>query len=111
GAGFKAAAVREAFEEAGLLLARDASTGAPIDVSDDGARALVAGWRHDLNAQRRSFADVLVAADAVVDARDLHVFAHWLTPLGAPRRYDTWFFVALAPHGDDGVHDDNELVA
>jgi 8-oxo-dGTP pyrophosphatase MutT (NUDIX family) len=111
GAGFKVAAVRESFEEAGLLLARDARTGQPIDVRDAASRAEVARWRHELNAHRQSFADVLGAADAVVDTRDLHVFAHWLTPLGAPRRYDTWFFVALAPDGDDGVHDDNELVA
>ena len=39
------------------------------------------------------------------------MFAHWLTPTGAPRRYDTWFFVARAPEGQDGAHDDSELVA
>jgi 8-oxo-dGTP pyrophosphatase MutT (NUDIX family) len=111
GAGFKVAAVRESFEEAGLLLARHAGDGSPIDVADRDTRELVAKWRHALNAQHWSFADVLAAAGAVVDARDLHVFAHWLTPIGAPRRYDTWFFVARAPHGDDGVHDDLELVA
>ena len=46
-----------------------------------------------------------------IDATDLRVFAHWLTPTGAPRRYDTWFFVARAPDGQDGAHDDSELVA
>ena len=49
--------------------------------------------------------------DLVIDATDLRVFAHWLTPTGAPRRYDTWFFVARAPEGQDGAHDDGELVA
>lgn len=111
GAGFKVAAVRESFEEAGLLLARRAHDGSLIDVADPTTREAVAKWRHALNNQRLSFADVLAAAGAVVDTRDLHVFAHWLTPLGAPRRYDTWFFVARAPLGDDGVHDDLELVA
>ena len=43
--------------------------------------------------------------------RALRVFSHWLTPVGAPRRYDTWFFVARSPDGQDGVHDDGELVA
>ena len=35
--------------------------------------------------------------DLVVDVRELRVFSHWLTPVGAPRRYDTWFFVAPRP--------------
>jgi 8-oxo-dGTP pyrophosphatase MutT (NUDIX family) len=108
--GFKVAGVRECFEEAGLLLARDGATGAPLDVCDPARRVRLAALRHALNAGRISFADVLAAEKAVIDPRDLHVFAHWLTPLGAPRRYDTWFFVALAPSGDDGVHDDAELV-
>ena len=47
----------------------------------------------------------------MLDARELRLFSHWLTPLGAPRRYNTWFFVAPAPDGEDGAHDDNELVA
>jgi 8-oxo-dGTP pyrophosphatase MutT (NUDIX family) len=109
--GFAVAAVRECFEEAGLLLARDRATRAPLDVTDAARRARLASLRHDLNAHRTTFADVLEEEDAVIDPRDLHLFAHWLTPLGAPRRYDTWFFVARAPLGDDGVHDDSELVA
>jgi 8-oxo-dGTP pyrophosphatase MutT (NUDIX family) len=111
GLGFVVAAVRECFEEAGLLLARDRLSGAPVDVVDRARRERLATLRHDLNAQRTSFVDVLETEDAVIDPRDLRLFAHWLTPLGAPRRYDTWFFVALAPFGDDGVHDDSELVA
>ena len=47
----------------------------------------------------------------VLAPRELRLFSHWLTPLGAPRRYNTWFFVAPAPDGEDGAHDDNELVA
>jgi 8-oxo-dGTP pyrophosphatase MutT (NUDIX family) len=109
--GFAVAAVRECFEEAGLLLARDRASRAPLDVTDSARRARLASLRHDLNAHRATFADVLEEEDAVIDPRDLHLFAHWLTPLGAPRRYDTWFFVARAPLGDDGVHDDSELVA
>ena len=58
-----------------------------------------------------AFGDLLAKRDLVVDARELRVFAHWLTPLGAPRRYNTWFFVAPAPDGEEGTHDDNELVA
>jgi 8-oxo-dGTP pyrophosphatase MutT (NUDIX family) len=111
GAGVVMAAVRECFEEAGLLLARDRATGARVDLTDPARRDELAHLRHELNAGRCSWLDVLDAQEAVVDARDLHLFAHWRTPIGAPRRYDTWFFVTEAPAGDDGVHDDNELVA
>jgi 8-oxo-dGTP pyrophosphatase MutT (NUDIX family) len=97
------AAVRECFEEAGILLARDATTNSPGQPRQE--------WRDALNAGHASMAQMLAADDLVIDAHDLPVFAHWLTPVGSPRRYDTWFFVARAPVGQDGVHDDNELVA
>jgi 8-oxo-dGTP pyrophosphatase MutT (NUDIX family) len=97
------AAVRECFEESGILLARHAASGVPAPPDPE--------WRDAINAGQRTFAEMLETQDLVVDATDLHVFAHWLTPMGAPRRYDTWFFVARAPEGQDGVHDDAELVA
>jgi 8-oxo-dGTP pyrophosphatase MutT (NUDIX family) len=45
-----------------------------------------------------------------VDARELVEFARWITPVGAPRRYDTRFFVVRAPDGHEGEHDGSELV-
>ena len=111
GPAVKVAAVRECFEEAGLLVARDRATSAPVELTDPTRRDRLAHRRTDLNAGRVTWREVLDAEDVVIDVRDLHVFAHWRTPIGAPRRYDTWFFVAVAPHGDDGVHDDQELVA
>lgn len=92
------AAVREAFEESGFLL----TTPPPAGDLDAERRAL--------NAGSTDFGAVLTARGLAVDAAALHVFAHWLTPVGAPRRYDTWFFVAAAPAGQDGVHDDAEAV-
>jgi 8-oxo-dGTP pyrophosphatase MutT (NUDIX family) len=105
GLAFRVAAVRECFEESGILLARDATTGEQI-----GADARFDAWRERCNARTASFTDLLVTEDLVIDARDLRVFAHWITPMGAPRRYDTWFFVAESPDGHEGVHDDSELV-
>jgi 8-oxo-dGTP pyrophosphatase MutT (NUDIX family) len=46
-----------------------------------------------------------------IDARELIEFARWITPEGAPRRYDTRFFVARAPDDHEGEHDGSELVA
>jgi 8-oxo-dGTP pyrophosphatase MutT (NUDIX family) len=106
GLGFRVAAVRECFEEAGILLAREAPSGQPA-LHDDG----LAAARTELNAGALAFGDMLAGRDLLIDARELRVFSHWLTPLGAPRRYNTWFFVAPAPVGEEGTHDDNELVA
>jgi 8-oxo-dGTP pyrophosphatase MutT (NUDIX family) len=105
----RVAAVRECFEEAGILLAAPASPPAtdavPLAFPD------LRAWRDALNAGHATLHQLLDAERLVVDVRDLRVFSHWLTPVGAPRRYDTWFFVARAPDDQDGVHDDGELVA
>lgn len=105
GLAFRVAGVRECFEESGILLARDASTGARLTHD-----ARLDAWRAKCNSGTASFAEVLEAEQAVVDARDLRLVSHWTTPPGAPRRYSTWFFVALAPGDFDGVHDDQELI-
>ena len=106
GLGFRVAAVRECFEEAGILLARQCRRW-----STRRGRCRARGRRASLNTGTLGFVDVLEARSLVVRARDLRLFSHWLTPIGAPRRYNTWFFVAPAPDGEDGTHDDNELVA
>jgi 8-oxo-dGTP pyrophosphatase MutT (NUDIX family) len=111
GLAIRAAAARECFEEAGLLLARSGPERTLVDHTDPERRDQLAALRHGLNGGELPWPAVLDRADVVVDVADLHLFAHWRTPVGASRRYDTWFFVAVAPHGDDGVHDDNELVA
>ncbi len=106
GLGFRMAAARECFEEAGILLACDAMSGQLAD-HDPGLEA----ERDRLNAGTVSFVDLLEARSLVLAANELRLFSHWLTPVGAPRRYNTWFFVAPAPDGEDGTHDNNELVA
>jgi 8-oxo-dGTP pyrophosphatase MutT (NUDIX family) len=89
------AALRELFEEAGVLFARTAA-GLPVD-------AALADW--DRIASERivvrkgavSFADFLKAHDWYADARALTLFSHWITPPSEPRRYNTHFFFAVAP--------------
>ena len=46
-----------------------------------------------------------------LDLRNLEYLAHWVTPVGSPRRYDTRFFVVLAPANQIATHDAGETVA
>jgi 8-oxo-dGTP pyrophosphatase MutT (NUDIX family) len=110
GLGFWVAAIREAFEEAGVLLARSAATGEPVEV-DEPAAARLDRARWAVGAGERPFLDVVHDEDLVLDAGALHLFSHWITPAQSPRRYDTWFFVAAAPEGHAYLHDDGETVA
>jgi 8-oxo-dGTP pyrophosphatase MutT (NUDIX family) len=107
GLGFWIAAIRESFEEAGVLLARSGGSGDLVDLEagpvDVARRAVIAG--------ERAFLEVVRGEDLLLDVGALHVFAHWITPAGAPRRYDTRFFVAEAPRGHTYLHDDGETVA
>jgi 8-oxo-dGTP pyrophosphatase MutT (NUDIX family) len=106
GLGVWIGALREAFEEAGILLAVPEPGGSAVDLSD----AVLDHSRTRLNAGTAHFAELLAHHRLVLDLGDVHLFSHWLTPEGAPRRYDTWFFVAPAPRGQEGSHDDAELV-
>jgi len=98
-ASFKVAAVREAFEECGVLLARA-----------EGADGLAPAARVSALDRAAPFAG-LMARETLVPALDALVpFAHWITPDFAPRRFDTHFFLALAPLGQTLAHDGREAV-
>ncbi|MDN5796749.1 MAG: NUDIX hydrolase [Intrasporangium sp.] len=90
---FVAAAVREVFEETGVLLAGESPDSPLVDVSDASWRQL----RHGLVGRELSLAGVLQDAGLVLRSDLLAVKAHWLTPEFEPRRFDTWFFAALMP--------------
>ena len=105
--GFWVAAIRESFEEAGVLVARDRRTG-DLAIGDGSTLATA---RRRLIAGEASFVDVVRDLDVVLDAGALAPVARWITPPGPPRRFDTWFFVAAAPDGHVYEHDDDETVA
>ncbi len=95
------AAVRELFEEVGILLAtRDGRA-----VAED-----VAGLRERVLAGE-PFADVLASAGLVPATERLFYFARWITPVANPRRWDTRFLVSRLPEGQEARADGTETVS
>jgi 8-oxo-dGTP pyrophosphatase MutT (NUDIX family) len=86
------AAVRETFEEAGVLLAGDPLVG---EVTDDGWE----GVRRGLVGHRVGLAEVLAGRGLALRSDLVGPWARWITPVVEPRRYDTFFFVAALPAG------------
>src|SRR4051812_6927696 len=94
------AAIRECFEEAGVLLLAD-SKGSPISAAH--AESL-------LPFRDKPFVEMLESENLFVPAGALAYYGHWITAPGRSRRFDARFFVALAPEGQEGSHDENETV-
>ena len=93
--GLVCAAVRETFEESGVLLAGDAADTVVGDTTG-------AAWEADrlaLESREQSLADLLRRRRLVLRSDLLGAWAHWVTPRLEPRRYDTRFFVAVLPAG------------
>ncbi|MEY2467924.1 MAG: hypothetical protein QOF21_622 [Actinomycetota bacterium] len=109
GLAFWIAAVRECFEEAGVLLAVD-DTGTVVSLADPDTAARFAQWRHAVDHGETRLVEVCEAEGLKVAATDIYYFAHWITPVGPSRRYDTRFFVAAAPPNQRPVHDDRETI-
>ncbi len=103
------ATVREAFEEAGVLLAGRAD-GSPVGFDDPIVAERFERHRGRVDRSECTLLEVLEEEDLVVDGSALHYFARWITPLGAPRRYDTRFFLAAAPETQEVRQDDRELI-
>ncbi len=104
---FRVAAIREAFEECGVLLARDRETGQMVSGDrvielDRYRETLVKGEITMLNFAREH--GLTLACDLMVP------FAHWITPEMMPKRFDTHFFLAIAPDDHIAVHDGSENV-
>jgi len=111
GLAYWVAAIREAFEEAGILLAYD-STGSFVDLNGDAAERYKA-HRHTLDGRGRhaEFGKILLGEGLRLATDKLLYFGHWITPVAVPRRYDTRFFLAVAPEGQEASHDESETIA
>lgn len=96
--GLYVAALRELFEEAGVLLAVEAQTGSQLDISSNPQlRTKFSAYRDQMQKGELSFLQMLEQAAVRADLSRLTYFSHWITPVTENRRYDTHFFLATAP--------------
>ena len=104
-----AGAIRESFEEAGVLLAYD-EAGALVNPGEPHRIERFEEYRRRLNAGEHTLENMLVAEGLRLAVDRLTYFSHWITPVNAPRRYDTRFFVAVAPEGQEALPDNVEAI-
>ena len=103
---FKIAAIRETFEESGILLARPRSSHELVEAKQ--AAEIEARHRAALSERKTTFLEVLADSGMVLALDALVPYARWITPEGMPKRFDTWFFLAAAPPEQLGAHDGRE---
>ena len=94
------AAVRECYEESGVLFA--SRGGSPLTAADIDVLA---------RSRAEDFATLVGSLNLRLELSELHYFAHWITPEQAPRRFDTRFFVARMPAGQSAHHAEGETVS
>jgi 8-oxo-dGTP pyrophosphatase MutT (NUDIX family) len=104
----RAAAVRETFEESGVLIAR--RRGAATLLSQRDAAGVEARHRGALNAGRVGLAEIARLEDLELACDALVPFAHWITPEFMPKRFDTHFYLVAAPPDQAAAHDGRESV-
>jgi len=97
GLDYAIAALRETFEEVDLLLVAEGFDAASLQA-----------WRQRLQQGLAGMADFCADTGLRLDLRGLHYHSHWLTPPGAPKRFDTRFFAARAPAGQTAQADARE---
>jgi 8-oxo-dGTP pyrophosphatase MutT (NUDIX family) len=104
--GFRIAAIRETFEESGILLAKPRGSTSLVDAKRAGEIAAL--HRAALCEGKTTFLKVLTDNGMLLTLDELVPYAHWITPEGMPKRFDTWFFLAAAPPEQAGAHDGKE---
>ena len=108
GLAFFIAAIRECFEECGILFAQDAQGAfASLDGDED---TQLAALRHELKDGACDLADICRRFSLRLVPERLHYIGHWVTPAGRAKRFDTRFFLAIAPARQTAMHDANETL-
>jgi 8-oxo-dGTP pyrophosphatase MutT (NUDIX family) len=109
GLAYWVAALRECFEEAGVLIARTAD-GESMSFADPATAARFNGFQHAVHDGELRLVELCAAEGLRLATDDVRYVSHWVTPVGEPRRFDTRFFVARAPADQEPLHDDNETI-
>ena len=104
----RVAAIRETFEEASVLLARE--RGGSELIGAERQSQIAAQYRDRLYAGDVTMADIVKAENLELACDRLVPFAHWITPLRQKKRFDTHFFLAPTPHQVAAQHDGTESV-
>jgi 8-oxo-dGTP pyrophosphatase MutT (NUDIX family) len=107
--GFFVAAIREAFEEAGILLVCGESSG--LVALSDQQKLRFARCRRRVHDNPHVFASLIEEEGLKIAADNLFYFAHWITPEASPIRFDARFFVAAAPLDQEASFDGLETTA
>ncbi len=101
--GLHVAAVRELFEEAGILLASNAGADTGVALSPETC-ARLAALRPEIQQRKRDLGEVVADLGLELVPEELVYFSHWITPEPSPRRYDTRFFVVEDRPGQTASH-------
>ena len=109
GLAYWVAAIRESFEEAGILFACNA-TGEMVTLNDDASAQRFHGYRGLVEQGEHTLAAMLRDEGLHLPLQHMAYFSHWITPPGGKRRYDTRFFVAVAPAAQRPLHDNRETI-
>src|SRR4030081_1442360 len=102
---FRIAAIRETFEESGILLAKPRGSNDLISAAR--AAEISAAFRAAPDKDK-IFEKIFSDNGNLLTLDELVPYAHWITPEGMPKRFDTWFFLAAAPPEQVGAHDGKE---
>lgn len=110
GLAYYVAAIREAFEEAGILLATVGQSDEPLAIATSHDKTRFHDYRGAVHGGTLPLSQIIESEDLILDTAAIHYVGRWITPPVVPKRFDTRFFLARMPQDQHPIHDDKELV-
>ena len=103
------AGIRELFEEAGVLVVYD-QEGNFLNLKNMADRARFSNYRSLLQKGELNICQIVQEERLLFALNQLHYYAHWITPEARPERFDTRFFIARHPEGQEATYDRKETI-